>query len=124
MSGGSFNYLYRAQDLEDLSNHLYELDEMACALAELGYAPDAAQETADLLARIRSANAHAQASTGRLSEVWKAVEWARGGDWPQSAVGEALATYRGKGRTLYELTPEEAKLIDLHRAAPDPTDEL
>lgn len=79
MSGGSFNYLYRAQDLEDLGSQLHELDEMACALAELGYAPDAAQETADLLARIRSANAHAQASTARLSEVWKAVELARWG---------------------------------------------
>ena len=96
MSGGSFNYLCDARDLEDLMAKRHDLSDMVDALAHLGYAADAAQETASLLAQIRAANARAEASTERLRDVWKAVEWWKSGDRDEDAVKEALDKYRGE----------------------------
>lgn len=122
MSGGSFNYLCHAGDLEDLIAKRHHLDEMATTLAHLGYAADAAQETASLLAHIRSTNARAEASTDRLSGVWKAVEWWHSADRGEDAVHQALAKYRGEThtpRTTYQLTADEAAVVDALRTTRD-----
>lgn len=119
MGGGSFNYLCRATDLEDLAKQRHDLSDMVDALAHLGYAADAAQETASLLAQIRATQARAQASAQRLADVWKAVEWCKSYDWGEERIHEALAKYRGETAApekTYTLTPEEAAMVDDLRA--------
>jgi hypothetical protein len=95
MSGGSYNYLCRAQDLEDINGKRATLREMADRLAGLGYAQDAAAETEELLVLLQQWEVRAQVRIKRLSEVWKAVEWLDSGDYGEGEVREALAEYRG-----------------------------
>lgn len=126
MSGGSFGYLHCATGLEDLVTRLDGLSLMADALACLGYAPDAAQETAALLADVRAAQARAGAAADRLSGVWKAVEWWHSRDWAEEAVMDALAAYRGEApatRNVYRLTPKEAAVVEMMRRNKEEEDE-
>lgn len=119
MSGGAFNYLCYENDLEGLLGKVHDLSDMTDALAHLGYAADAAQETASLLAHIRATNARVEASSRRLTEVWKAMEWWKSCDWGEDAVRQALADYRGEpasSEKAYTLTPEEAVVIDALRS--------
>jgi len=119
VSGGSFNYLCYETDLEGLTGKRQELSEMADALAELGYAADAAEETASLLAHIRATNTRINASAKRLYGVWKAVEWWKSCDRSEDAVHAALAEYRGEThapKATYRLTPEEAAVVDALRS--------
>ncbi|MFE9777712.1 hypothetical protein ACFYPA_06095 [Streptomyces sp. NPDC005775] len=95
MSGGSYNYLYTAQDLEDLQARRHDLEEMAQRLAGLGYAQDAARETEELLLLFRQWETRAAVRTRRLSDVWQAVEWWDSNDSSESSIHEALAKYRG-----------------------------
>lgn len=95
MSGGSYNYLFTAQDLEDLQAHRHDLEEMASRLAELGYAQDAARETEELLVLYRQWETRAAVRMRRLADVWHAVEWWDSNDSSEDAVREALAKYRG-----------------------------
>lgn len=94
MSGGSYDYLCWARDLEDLSQKQYSLREMADRLAGLGYAKDAAAETEELLVLLRQWEIRAKTRTERLEAVWKAVEWWDSADWSEARVHEALAAYR------------------------------
>ncbi|GAA1888313.1 hypothetical protein GCM10009837_07700 [Streptomyces durmitorensis] len=95
MSGGSYNYLFAAADLEDLVSRRWDLEEMASRLAGLGYAQDAARETEELLVLYRQWETRASVRLARLSDVWKAVEWWDSNDSSESRVHEALAKYRG-----------------------------
>lgn len=96
MSGGSYNYLCLASDLEDLQARRWDLQEMASRLAGLGYAQDAARETEELLVLFRQWETRAAVRVARLSDVWKAVEWWDSHDSSESNVHEALAKYRGE----------------------------
>ncbi|MER7053475.1 hypothetical protein [Streptomyces sp. NPDC000351] len=95
MSGGSYNYLCSALDLEDLLSKRYDLDEMSTRLAGLGYAQDAARETEELLLLLRQWEIRAETRLRRLTDVWKAVEWWDSNDSGEKRVDEALAKYRG-----------------------------
>ena len=95
MSGGSYNYLCTALDLEDLHSRRHDLDDMAKRLAELGYAQDAARETEELLLLLRQWETRAGVRMRRLADVWKAVEWWDSNDSSETRVHEALAKYRG-----------------------------
>ena len=95
MSGGSFNYLCRTWDLNDLIGKHGSLEAMASELAGLGYAQDAARETEELLVMLRQWEVRANVRVERLREVWKAVEWWRSSDYSEDQVHEALAEYRG-----------------------------
>jgi hypothetical protein len=95
VSGGSYNYLFAAADLEDLQARRWDLEEMATRLAGLGYAQDAARETEELLLLLRQWEVRATARMERLTAVWKAVEWWDSSDWGEPQVHEALAKYRG-----------------------------
>ena len=94
MSGGSFNYLY----CKSIDKLLWteDLKRMADALAELGYAQDAAKATHQVILSIRRAQAEIEAGVEALSGVWKAVEWWVSCDWGEDSVKEALAEYRGE----------------------------
>jgi hypothetical protein len=95
VSGGSYNYLFTAQDLEDLQARRHDLEEMANRLAGLGYAQDAARETEELLVLFRQWETRAAVRMRRLTDVWHAVEWWDSNDSSEDRVHQALATYRG-----------------------------
>lgn len=94
MSGGSYNYLFTARDLEDLHNRRHDLEEMATRLAGLGYAQDAARETEELLVLFRQWETRAAVRMRRLADIWHAVEWWDSNDSSEDRVHEALAKYR------------------------------
>ncbi|MFJ2650849.1 hypothetical protein ACIO1C_29540 [Streptomyces sp. NPDC087420] len=94
MSGGSYNYLCWASDLEEINNKRYALREMADRLAGLGYATDAAAETEELLVMLQQWEIRAEVRIKRLSDVWHAVEWWDSADSSEESVREALAKYR------------------------------
>ncbi|MDH6610315.1 hypothetical protein M2164_005950 [Streptomyces sp. SAI-208] len=94
MSGGSYNYLYGAVDLEDLQAQRHNLEDMAQRLAGLGYAQDAARETEELIVLLRQWEIRAAVRLKRLADVWHAVEWWDSCDSGEDAVREALAKYR------------------------------
>lgn len=94
MSGGSYDYLWRAFDMGDISGKEYHLKAMGERLAGLG-AADAARETYEALLIIRAAEAQTEAIIGRLRDVWKAVEWVDSCDWGPETIDAALAKYRG-----------------------------
>jgi hypothetical protein len=96
MSGGSFNYLCDTFDLSDLVSKQGDLQEMSQALAEVGYAKDAARETEELLVILRQWEVRACVRIHRLRDVWKAMEWWRSGDSGEARVQDALAAYRGE----------------------------
>ncbi|MFD6490682.1 hypothetical protein [Streptomyces sp. NPDC060188] len=96
MSGGSYNYLCHAFDLDDLLERRHSLREMADRLAGLGYAEDAAKETEELLVLLNQWGVRAMVRKNRLAEVWKAVEWWDSSDRSEKGVHEALAAYRGE----------------------------
>ena len=93
MSGGSYNYLFM-RDISRLLDDPSDLDMMAKRLAGLGYAKDAAIETARALEWLRWVDVHWTVVTERLGEVWRAVEWWDSGDSGEEAVEHALAEYR------------------------------
>lgn len=115
MSGGSFNYLCWAVDLEDLLAKRHQLESMAEELARLGYAPDAASEARALISDIRAAQVRVETAMDRLQGVFKAVEWWRSGDWGEDGVHEALEHYRGLGGGVHTVR-------DLHSRAEEPAD--
>lgn len=92
MSGGSFNYLCH-KDFSDLISAETDIQQMADELARLGYAPDAAQETMEVLLEIRQARIRIEARTRRLNRVWQAIEWWQSGDYSEDAVKEAIRHY-------------------------------
>ncbi|MGW4728863.1 hypothetical protein ACWEQC_06730 [Streptomyces shenzhenensis] len=94
MSGGSYNWLYDAQDLEELQARQYGLQEMSFRLAGLRYAQDAARETEELLVLFRQWQTRAAVRIARLSDVWRAVEYWDSADSGEVKVKAALAAYR------------------------------
>jgi hypothetical protein len=95
VSGGSYNYLHCALDLEDLQARQHDLQDMAKRLASFGYAQDAARETEELLLLLRQWQTRAEVRITRLRDLWKAVEWWDSNDSSETRVHEALAKYRG-----------------------------
>ena len=95
MSGGSYDYLCWASELDQLLEKQHHLSDMAERLAGLGYADDAATETTHLLLAMRQWRIRAAAHVDRLTDVWKAVEWWDSADWSEDRVHEALTKYRG-----------------------------
>lgn len=97
MSGGSYGYLYRDQELGDLLGRQDDLRRMADRLAGLGDAADAAAETEELLVMLRQWQIRAEVRARRLADVWHAIEWWDSGDSGENRVREALAAYREAG---------------------------
>lgn len=90
MSGGSYDYLYTKDIGEALDSQ--SLQRMADRLAGLGYANDAATETASLLELKREA----EGRMARLKYLWEAVEWWDSCDWGEDEFREALEEYRSQ----------------------------
>jgi uncharacterized protein YPO0396 len=94
MSGGSYEYICFA-DAEDLMSKTREIQEMSDRLAGLGYAPDAAKETQELLLTVRQYSNRINAMRERLQSVWRAVEWWDSCDSGEDELKKALDDYRG-----------------------------
>lgn len=95
MSGGSYNYLCGALDLEDLLSKHRDLEAMANRLETLSEiefpgSTAAARMTRELLVKIQLWEAHATANAALLSDVWKGVEWWDSNDWGPDQVREEL----------------------------------
>lgn len=97
MSGGSYDYICYS-DSEDLVNKQEQIQRMADRLAELGYAPDAAKETENLLLTIRAFHNRLTTMHDRLADIFKAVEWWDSCDSGEEGVKKALAKYREEGK--------------------------
>jgi len=93
MSGGSYNYLCHAS-ADEMMNKVSDLQDMADRLAGLSYASDAARETQELLLIVRQFENRIEASTNRLHDVWRAVEWWDSCDSSEDSVKAALDAYR------------------------------
>ena len=94
MSGGSFDYLCWKEPGE-LSDYEFQIERMRDALIDVGYAPDAARETDELLLIIRQMKALIDLRIERLRPVWHAMEWWRSSDSIEKTFKEALEKYRG-----------------------------
>lgn len=100
MSGGSYNYLYGAMDLQDLLNKFRELEDMANRLdglseAEFPGSTAAARATRDLIQKLNIWESHAQVSVANLSDVWHSVEWWDSCDSGPEEVKKALDKLTG-----------------------------
>jgi hypothetical protein len=96
MSGGSYDYLCYAFDLDALLGKRRALEQMADRLEGLGYAQDAAKETRQLIHMLNQAESKIMACVDRLADVWKAVEWWDSCDSSEDDLKEALKEYREK----------------------------
>lgn len=95
MSGGSYNYLAYAVDLEDLLSKRADLEAMADRLEgmseiEFPGSEAAGRMTRELLLKIKLWEAHASITASLLSDVWKSVEWWDSCDWGPDAVRDGL----------------------------------
>lgn len=88
MSGGSYNYLY-CKDPDQIIDEPVEIRRMSNRLAGLGYAVDAAKETEELILIIRQFKNRVGARIGRLSPVWKAIEY-----WGIAPIGAKMRSKR------------------------------
>ena len=95
MSGGSYNYLCFV-DAGEILQRQQDLQVMADDLAKLGYAPDAAKETENLLLTVRQFDNRIQTMLDRMSPVWRAMEWWHSADSNEDDFKVALAKYRGE----------------------------
>lgn len=80
MSGGSFNYLFR-KDVKDLLSEIETITSMRNALLAEGLM-EQAEQTAYVLKRINKIQQEIDnvLTETRLREVWKAIEWYYSGD--------------------------------------------
>lgn len=104
MSGGSYNYLCGALDLEDLLNKRRDLEAMANRLETLSEiefpgAHAAGKMTRELLVKIELWESHASITAGLLSDVWRGIEWWDSCDWGPDQVREELDKLLKNGKT-------------------------
>lgn len=95
MSGGSYNYLSSALDLEDLLSHMEELEQMANRLESLSEvefpgAHAAGVMTRELLIKMNLWITHSIITARLLRGVWHDVEWWDSGDYGPDQVREGL----------------------------------
>ena len=100
MSGGSFNYAYRAillAEVDIFAENRWSVERIAEELLKLGY-DDAAGELFDLLGWLKSVEARLQSAERRgLHDVMKALEWWRSADWGADQLSAAIEKYRTPG---------------------------
>lgn len=92
MSGGSFDYLFLAIDVDGvlgLANRTDDIKRMADRLQELGH-HSAALYTRTILGSLALAQINIGREAGALKDVWKAVEWLDSCDWGEDKVTEAV----------------------------------
>ena len=91
MSGGSYNYLFERDLLEQ--GVTSDLEEARDRLAALGYADDAAQAAQQIL----DALAEAVRRRDALADVLQALEWWDSNDYDEGQFRQALEAFRATG---------------------------
>lgn len=105
MSGGSFGYMGRVEDMQEVLEKAGWLPELADRLAELGH-EDAAGETRALHERLLQEPAAFRA----LVKVWGAVDYHGSNDYGPEQVTEAVAEWRrAQGAASPQTAPEEPR---------------
>lgn len=95
MSGGSFDYLYGWETERLMTCYGHEmLTSMRDELMRLGHLDAAAQTDAVLQTLITAEKLVDARRRAGLDDVWKAVEWARSGDWSDKDVAETVEKWR------------------------------
>lgn len=97
MSGGSFNYLCHKESLSDLSETLYDLEDMRECLIKYGY-DDIAKDTQRLIEYIKSAKVRVETLAEMLRDVFHAVEWYENADIGMDSMIRELEKYRNGGK--------------------------
>lgn len=96
MSGGAYDYVYRALimgDIESVVEGRWKLEEIAEGLAAHGY-PEAVAPVAAICARIAALDAWSQGlARDGLPELLKAFEWWQSGDTNEGHFREDLDKY-------------------------------
>lgn len=93
MSGGSYNYLCYA-DASDIGSKLSDLDQMAARLEQIDPGGCAAADTREVQALIGALDR----AIGRLSDVWRAVEWRDSCDWGDDQMLAEIGEYERRHR--------------------------
>ncbi|WP_069162934.1 hypothetical protein [Nocardia altamirensis] len=96
MSGGRYNYLYQKDPVELIGNSA--LQAVHDRLASLGYAEDARQAVADIIATIRTYEENASAQIAKISEVLHILEWWDSNDASEDDFQQALEEHRSAAR--------------------------
>ncbi|MET4144286.1 hypothetical protein [Arthrobacter sp. UYCo732] len=89
MSGGAFDYLCMAYDLNGVFERQEQMAMMATTLRDWGH-DGAAAETEALHADLERLDSSVMDRVERLRGVWKAVEWTTSFDWGPDSVTEAV----------------------------------
>jgi hypothetical protein len=94
VSGGSYDYLFLADHLEELVGKRNHLEAMADLLEGVEWGGVAARHTRELVALLDSTDAAIRdAVTNRLGDVWHAAEWWQSSDYGEDQAREAAAAY-------------------------------
>ena len=104
MSGGSFNYLC-FKDPHEMFERMDDIEQMADALAELGYADDAASETREFLLNLRVIKNRLSVAVNRLNGVWHDMEWWKSYDIGEDTFKKTLEEYREQSGAGIEKPP-------------------
>lgn len=94
MSGGSYNYLFRAEP-DELIRRRDDLTAMRDRLVELG-AADVASAFEEVIAEITDYLHQVEWRMAKIADVLQAVEWLDSNDWGEDQFKAALAEYRDK----------------------------
>lgn len=92
MSGGSYDYLYLADDAYELARKREALTRMSERLGGLPWASAAAVETERIAAAFRRLDSYIAASRP-LMDVWHAIEWWDSYDSSEDQAREVAAKY-------------------------------
>ena len=92
MSGGSHNYLYRAE-MPDIINRTADMLDMEKALIQEGY-PDIARDVRRLIEYCLSAENTIGILFAKLEDVFHAIEWYHSADYGRDTLIDHLEAYR------------------------------
>lgn len=93
MSGGSLNYLYCKDEVDELLNEIPDMEYVEKYLIEEGY-KDISMDVRRLIEYILTATNKNKCLSSQLSQVFKAVEWYESGDYSKETLIKVLDKYR------------------------------
>lgn len=93
MSGGSLNYLYCKDEVNELLNAIPDMEYVEKYLIEEGY-KDISMDVRRLIEYILIATNKIKCLSSQLSPVFKAVEWYESGDYSKETLIKVLDKYR------------------------------
>lgn len=119
MSGGSYDYLchQRAEQFVD-GGHAEQLERMLLRVRGLGYANDVADETQSIIDeadRLRKELEKLDKRIGRISPVWRGIEWWDSNDSGEDGFKRDLEAWRRANRHVIERHGSSARCTHCDR---------